>query len=98
MSQTPTSSTQPVVAFPLTSQHGHGWHWDGCLNSQSTENETGQILGSLVRFPAPYTFQVVGKPEGTFVEDMVACIGGAVGRKIREREAEVKERKGAPLT
>jgi len=51
-----------------------------------------------VRFPAPYTFQVVGKPEGTFVEDMVACIGGAVGRKIREREVEVKERKGAPLT
>jgi hypothetical protein len=48
-----------------------------------------------VRFPAPYTFQVVGKPEGTFVEDMLACIGGAVGRKIWEREVKVKERKGA---
>jgi hypothetical protein len=47
-----------------------------------------------VRFPAPYKFQVVGKGEGTFVADMIACIGAAVGREIWEREVEVKERKG----
>ena len=34
----------------------------GQTGEDSTERDNSQILGALVRFPAPYTFKIVAKP------------------------------------
>mmetsp|Transcript_28618 Transcript_28618/g.48062 ORF Transcript_28618/g.48062 Transcript_28618/m.48062 type:complete len:235 (+) Transcript_28618:143-847(+) len=51
---------------------------------ESTEKETGQILGSLIKFPAPFTFQVVGKASEGFAEDMMACVSRTTGIPVVE--------------
>mmetsp|Transcript_38572 Transcript_38572/g.83880 ORF Transcript_38572/g.83880 Transcript_38572/m.83880 type:complete len:249 (-) Transcript_38572:73-819(-) len=51
---------------------------------ESTEQQTGQILESLVRFPAPYTFQVVGKASEGFAQDMMQIVSDATGVPVAE--------------
>lgn len=66
----------------------------GKYGEESTERESGQILDSLVRFPAPYTFQIVGKASEGFVEDVKICVADVIGRPVVEQDVTVKERKG----
>eukprot|EP00854_Cymbomonas_tetramitiformis_P017117 gene17117-20352_t len=62
---------------------------------ESTEKQVGQMAESLIRFPAPYVFQVVGKPgedkEG-FIKDMVQCIERVCKVTLCENDYTVKER------
>lgn len=62
---------------------------------ESTEKQVGQMAESLIRFPAPYVFQVVGKPgedkEG-FIKDMVQCIERVCNVTLSESDYTVKER------
>lgn len=68
---------------------------------QNNETTPGVLLESLVRFPAPYTFQVVGKPASCqahdkqqFVEYVTDCVSRVCQHRVAEDQCVVKERLG----
>ena len=70
----------------------------GASDQDTEKNADGKILGAMVQWPAPWTFQVVAKDDGKILDDVRRVIESTLELTLLDKEVSSKPRMGGKYT
>jgi putative lipoic acid-binding regulatory protein len=68
-----------------------GWSLGALLNHERASDPGARPLDELVQFPCVFLFKAVGRAGEDFASTMIARVGQALGRDVRDDETSVRQ-------